>query len=324
MKISKKIFLLLSCCLVVLTASSREIKADYNKIKGEKSSSYFKCIGAGRAAEGLRSDWREHLSDVQENFPFEYLRFHGILHDDMGVCTYSPDGKEILYNFQYIDDLYDFLLSVNIKPFVELSFMPSALASGSQTVFWWKGNVTPPRDYKQWEDLITAFVEHLTERYGQQEVTSWYFEVWNEPNHGSFFKGTMDDYFRLYETTAKAVKGVCSDYRVGGPATAGNAWVSETIDFATKNSVPLDFITTHAYGVYGALDEFGVRQLRLIQEPNCVVGGVKSSRKRMDDRGKQAMELHYTEWSSSYSPRYLTHDTYLNAAYVHNTLRQTE
>src|SRR5690606_38892000 len=115
-----------------------------------------------------------------------------------------------------------------------------------KTIFWWRGNVTPPKDYNKWEGLITNLVQHFTERYGEEEVKSWYFEVWNEPNLDGFWAGTQEEYFKLYQYTAKAVKRVNKEYKVGGPATAGAAWVPEMIDFCAKNNVAIDFVTTHS------------------------------------------------------------------------------
>lgn len=324
----KKTILTLLCAVLSLTAlyaakpQVRTIEAEMSNIKGEKSTTYMKCVGAGRAAEGLRGDWQAQLATLQKEAPFEYIRFHGLLHDDMGVY-FNNNGKEI-YNFQYIDALYDFLLSINIKPFVELSFMPHDLRSGEETIFWWKGNITPPADYDAWARLITAFTEHVTERYGSEEVRTWYFEVWNEPNISPFFTGTQEDYFKIYKYTAEAVKGVDPTYKVGGPATAGNGWVEDIIVYCNENNVPLDFIATHTYGVYGALDEYGTQQLLLGLQDHPVAKPVNKVRAIMDSLGQDDMELHYTEWSSSYSPRDKTHDTYLNAAYVLHALRHVD
>ena len=305
-------------------AQARYISADFDDVKGAKSETYFKCIGAGRANEGLRADWQRQMVDVQANFPYEYIRFHGLFHDDMGVLTKNEKG-EMVYNFQYIDELYDFLLSVGIKPFVELSFMPEPLKSGEETIFWWKGNITPANSQEEWGKLIDKFVRHLTARYGEKEVESWYFEVWNEPNLNFFFTGTQEQYFEMYATTARAIKAIDEDYRVGGPATAGNAWITPLVDYAKANNVACDFITTHTYGVHGAgLDEFGVQQLRMNLNAFAVYDDVMKSRNEMNGIGKQDMELHYTEWNTSYSPKDLTHDTYFNAAYVLNTLRYTD
>ena len=162
----------------------------------------------------------------------------------MHIYTEDANGNAI-YNWQYLDHLYDFLLSIHIKPFVELGFMPPALASGEKTVFWYKGNVTPPKSYEKWAALITAMVEHWRERYGDAEVSSWYFEVWNEPDLDGFFSGMQQEYFKLYQYTVNAIKKVSAAYRVGGPATAGRPWIKPFLNFCYANKLPLDFISTH-------------------------------------------------------------------------------
>lgn len=302
---------------------SRIIKVDYNKSVGELNTMFKECIGAGRANEGLRADWQQQLAMVKKECDFKYIRMHGLLTDDMGV--YHEDAKgNPEYNYQYIDALYDFLLSIKMKPFIELGFMPSALASGSETIFWWKGNVTPPKDYNKWEDLIRNLTQHFTERYGAEEVKTWYFEVWNEPNLSpGFWSGTQAEYFKLYEYTARAIKSVNIAYKVGGPATAGAAWVPEIIEFCSKNNVPLDFISTHTYGVkQGFLDEFGTTGTVLNKDNSSVSGEVITSREQISNSAKPNLELHYTEWSSSYTPADPVHDSYHSAAYILQKLKQ--
>jgi xylan 1,4-beta-xylosidase len=307
-----------------ITASNdRIIKVDYNKSAGELNTMFKECIGAGRANEGLRADWQQQLAMVKKECDFKYIRMHGLLTDDMAV--YREDNKgNPEYNYQYIDALYDFLLSIKIKPFVELGFMPSALASGNETIFWWKGNVTPPKDYKKWEDLIRNLTQHFTERYGAEEVKTWYFEVWNEPNLSpGFWTGTQEEYFKLYEYSARAIKSVNAAYKVGGPATAGAAWVPETIEFCSKNNVPLDFISTHTYGVnQGYLDEYGSTGTVLSKDEASISGDVLNSRKQISNSVKPNLELHYTEWSSSYTPADPIHDSYHSAAYILQKLKQ--
>ena len=305
------------------TLPERVISADFNKVKGSLNTLFNECIGAGRANEGLRADWQQQLAYVKKECDFKYIRMHGLLSDDMAV--YTEDGKgNPQYNYQYIDALYDYLLSIGIKPFVELGFMPSALASGSQTIFWWRGNVTPPKDYNKWGDLIRNLTQHFTERYGIDEVKTWYFEVWNEPNLSpGFWTGTKADYFKLYQYTAKAVKSVNSDYKVGGPGTAGAAWESETIAFCDKNNIPIDFISTHSYGVnQGFLDEYGNGGTVLSKDPMSVSGDVLQTRKEIATSEKPNLELHYTEWSSSYTPADPVHDSYHEAAYILEKIKQ--
>jgi len=199
---------------VALSAQTRTISADFAKTAGPHSATPLMTVGAGRANEGLRADWQLQLATVQKEIGFKYLRFHGLLSDDMGVYTEDSKGNPS-YNFQYIDQLYDAMLALNIRPFVELSFMPNKLASGTSTVFWWKGNNTPPKDMEKWNGLIKALIEHWRERYGDAEIAQWYYEVWNEPDLSYFWSGTHEQYFDLYRNTAKTIKSVCPACRVG-------------------------------------------------------------------------------------------------------------
>ncbi|WP_281636575.1 GH39 family glycosyl hydrolase [Flavobacterium marginilacus] len=306
------------------SSDNRIIKVNYNNVTGKMNTMFKECIGAGRANEGLRADWQQQLAMAKKECDFKYIRMHGLLTDDMAVYREDSKGNPE-YNYQYVDVLFDFLLSIKMKPFVELGFMPSALASGKETIFWWKGNVTPPKDYTKWGDLIKNLTQHFTQRYGAAEVKTWYFEVWNEPNLSpGFWTGTQQDYFKLYEYAAKAVKSVDPAYKVGGPATAGAGWVPETIDFCAKNNVPIDFISTHTYGVsQGYLDEYGSTGTVLNKDEWSVSGDVINSRKQIAASAKPNLELHYTEWSTSYTPADPIHDSYHSAAYILKKLKQS-
>ena len=295
----------------------RTIAVDLNSVRGPLDTSFKECVGAGRANEGLRADWQDQLREAKRACGFKYIRMHGLLSDDMGVYREDPHGNPI-YNWQYIDQLYDFLLSIDIKPFVELSFMPNDLASGDKTIFWWKGNVTPPKSYDKWAGLISHLVSHFQERYGHDEVKSWYFEVWNEPDlHNAFFTGTEADYFKLYTVTARAIKSVSPDFRVGGPATAHGAWDEPFIDYCYSNNVPLDFITSHCYGVKsGFLDETGRRGTIIDSDPDSVIGRMAREREMIDHSPLPRLPLHFTEWSSAYTPTDFMHDSYQQAAFI--------
>ncbi|MDN5286608.1 MAG: glycoside hydrolase [Mucilaginibacter sp.] len=303
--------------------NNRTINIDVKQVKGALPKSGSLCVGAGRANEGLRADWQRQLKIAHDECGFQYIRFHGLLSDDMGVYFEDKNGNPI-YNWQYIDELFDYLRSIQMKPFVEVGFMPGALASGNQTIFWWRGNVTPPRDYQKWKDLIKALVVHWTQRYGEKEVTSWYFEVWNEPNlKGAFFTGTQQDYFKLYKETATAIKSVSANYRVGGPATAGNAWIPEMITFCSQQKVPIDFISTHDYGVkQGFLDATGNAGTVLSQNRYAVADNMRRSKRQIAQSVMPDLELHYTEWSASYTPSDPIHDSYHEAAYILNTVKR--
>jgi xylan 1,4-beta-xylosidase len=324
----KKGFFLLSILLIAIAltapvSAQRTISIDFNKSSGKMNTMFKECVGAGRANEGLRADWQQQLAYVKKQCDFKYIRMHGLLTDDMAVYTEDNKGNPI-YSYMYVDALYDYLLSIGVKPFVELGFMPNALASGNKTIFWWKGNVTPPKDFNKWEAFIKNLVEHFTERYGVEEVKTWYFEVWNEPNLSpGFWSSTREEYFKLYKYTASAVKSVNLAYKVGGPGTAGAAWETEMIEFCKKDNVPIDFISTHSYGVnQGFLDEFGNSGTALSKDPMSVSGDVLQSRKEIAMSKKSNLELHYTEWSSSYTPADPLHDSYHEAAYILEKLKQ--
>ena len=208
-----------------------------------------RMMGSGRAALSLRDSYRQDLRAVKAATGLAYVRFHAIFHDELGVYAEDGVGKPV-FNFQYVDQVYDGLLAAGVRPFVELGFMPRALAARlDYHPFWYRPVVSPPRRYAAWDRLIDAFARHLVERYGLDEVAQWYFEVWNEPNL-DFWTGrpAQTTYFELYDHTAKALKQVSPRLRVGGPATAQAAWVDAMIAHAAKAQVPLDFVSTHFYG----------------------------------------------------------------------------
>jgi xylan 1,4-beta-xylosidase len=162
------------------------------KSAGKPFAHYWElCVGSCHAVMGLRSDWREQLEKAHRELGFEYVRFHGLLNDEMSVCTKDADGS-LRYSFFNIDSIFDFLLKIGMKPFIELGFMPEALASGTETCFHYKANVTPPADYDLWATMIKTLTRHFIERYGTAEVRSWFFEVWNEPNLKFFWAGSKE------------------------------------------------------------------------------------------------------------------------------------
>ena len=307
---------------MTLPFGARVIRADLYATRGAFSAMPKHCVGAGRVAEGLRADWQRQLRHVKTECDFGYIRMHGLLGDDMGVYREDAAGNPE-YNWQYIDEVYDFLLSIGVKPFVEVGFCPSALASGARTIFWWKGNVTPPKDLDKWCALLVTLLRHFTERYGESEVASWYFEIWNEPNLDGFFTGTQADYFELYARSARAIKSVSPAYRVGGPATAGVAWVPEFIDYCARHQAPVDFVSTHDYAVdVGHLDETGTAGTIFSHDPRSIHGNVLAVRQQIASSAMPHLELHFTEWSSSYTPSDPLHDSYHSAAFILDKLKK--
>jgi xylan 1,4-beta-xylosidase len=276
----------------------------------------------------LRHEYHKQLEKVQKDIGFSYIRGHGLFCDDMAVYhRYGQDGTlKTEYNFRYMDMVFDAYLSMGLKPFVEFGFMPASLASGDQTIFWWKGNVTPPSDYNEWAALIEATVSHWIERYGAGEVAAWLFEVWNEPNLPGFWKDAdMEEYFKLYEVTARAVKRCGQALRVGGPAICGvddERWMRCFLEFCSEKSVPLDFITRHAYATEMP-ENIGHYAYQKLRPPEVFLAELAESRRIIDSFPQyKGMEMHITEFNTSYSPLNPIHDTNLNAAYTARLLSE--
>jgi len=268
------------------------------------------CVGSEHAPVALRADWQQQLKRCHDELGFERVRFHGLLSDDVG--TLVLEKNQLIYSFFNPDQIFDFLISIGMHPFVELSFMPTALASAGKTVFNYHANVTPPKDYKQWATLIKKLVRHWVDRYGLEEMKRWEFEVWNEPNLHNFWTGTQREYFKLYRYTAEAIKSVDSSLSVGGPATAKNEWIEEFRDFCERNKVPVNFISTHHYptDAFGDADDDTETQLS------------KSRRGALRDQALDArrnagdLPLYYTEWNSSSNPFDTLHDQPYAAAFA--------
>lgn len=313
---------------------------------------WSRVVGAGRANEGLRADWQRHLAQVRTACGFEYVRFHGLFHDDMFVYTERDDGSPV-YNFQYLDVLFDALLELGVRPFVEFGFSPGPLARETRTVFWWGAHGAPPTDPDRWGELIDRVMRHWVARYGADEVRRWYFEVWNEPNLWGFFRGARTEYFELYRVTARAVKAVDPGLRVGGPATSNfvpdgrfdgetedldqrivvtdedidklswhPVWVDAFLAFCHREGLPVDFVSTHPYPTDSALDEHGQGQ-RLTRGVDATPIDLALLRRLVADSPYPDAELHLTEWSSSSSPRDHAHDTLPAATYVVRSVLQS-
>ena len=254
------------------------------------------CFGQGRAAELLREDCLEHIARAHAALGFDYLRFHGLFHDELAVVTRRADGS-LAFQWRMIDRIFDSLLRMGIRPFVELNPMPLALASGEATIFRWEMNVTPPKDDAEWGQLVHAFTRHCVQRYGLPEVRRWYFEVWNEPNLPGFWSGTQDAYWELYRHAAIAVKAVDAGLRVGGPATAQARWIPEMIAWCGEQNVPLDFVSTHSY----QQDELCFYPERK-GSPHAPSDYLLDQFRRVHDEvaasARPDLEIHWTEWNS--------------------------
>ena len=303
--------------------SLREIAADVKDTRGPVDRFFDFSVGSDYPGTLIRDDSLAQLKLVTGELGFRFIRFHGIFHDVLGTVRVE-DGKTV-YNWAKIDQLYDSLLARHIKPFVELGFTPKALATSENSIFYWHGNTSHPKP-DGWRDLVAAFVRHVEDRYGKGEVRTWYFEVWNEPNLSGFWEdGDQKAYFELYDLTANTIKTVDAKLRVGGPSTAGAAWVPEFLAHVKLSSAPVDFVTTHTYGVQGGfLDENGKSDTKLDPSPDAIVVDVRHVREQISASAFPGLPLYFTEWSTSYTPRDAVHDSYISAPYILNKLKASQ
>ena len=280
-------------------------------------------FGSGHAILSLRGDYQRDLREVKKATGFQYIRFHGVFLHDVGVYGENAKGQPI-YNFTYVDQIYDGLLKNGVRPYVELSFMPKDLASTpEQQAFWYKPYISPPKNWNLWGDLIEHFVRHLEDRYGKGEVRQWYFEVWNEPNI-SFWAGVPKQatYFKLYDVSARAIKSVDMQLRVGGPATAQAAWVSPFIKHCVENQVPVDFISTHVYGDDTDQNVFGKK--KFIPRREMVARAVKKVHDEVKASAMPNLPIIFSESNASYMNQVDVTDSPFLGPWLADTIRQCD
>ncbi|MGA9068955.1 MAG: beta-xylosidase [Terracidiphilus sp.] len=309
--------------LAAQSQQARTIAVDLKDSAGPVDHFFDLSVGSDFPGTLIRDDSQAQLKLAVDELGFRYIRFHAIFHDVLGTVRVE-DGKTV-YNWTKIDLLYDDLLARHIRPFVELGFTPQALATSDNHVFYWNGNTSHPKP-EAWRSLIDAFIRHIEQRYGKDEVRAWFFEVWNEPNLSGFWEGAdQKAYFELYDLTAKTIKSVDPALRVGGPSTAGAAWVPEFLAHVKQSGAPVDFVTTHTYGVQGGfLDENGVQDTKLDPSPDAILGDVRRVRQQISDSPYPGLPLYFTEWSTSYTPRDSVHDSYLSAPYILTKLKGSQ
>jgi xylan 1,4-beta-xylosidase len=281
-------------------------------------------FGSGRAILSLRESYRTDLRETKRITGLEYVRFHAILHDEVGVYDEDKDGQPI-YNFSYVDQIYDGLLENHVRPFVELSFMPKKLTSAPNALhpFWYKQNVAPPKDWNKWEQLVENFTRHLVNRYGVEEVAQWYFEVWNEPNI-DFWAGNPKEqtYYELYDHAAHAIKRVSPRLRVGGPATAQAAWVDRFLAHCKEKNVPVDFASTHVYGNDKAEDVFGTHEK--IPRTQMVCRAVRKVHDQIAASPYPNTPLIWSEFNADYSNDRKVTDSAFMGPWMADTIRQCD
>ena len=280
-------------------------------------------FGSGRAILSLRESYRRDLKMMKSATDFAYVRPHGIFLDEVGVYDEDDQGKPI-YNFTYVDEIYDGLLAAGVRPFVELGFMPKKLAARpTKYPFWYAPIVGLPKSWERWQALIEHFARHLVDRYGIDEVAAWYFEVWNEPNL-EFWDGEpkQSTYFELYDRTARTLKQVSPKLRVGGPATAQAAWVKQFIAHVASVNAPVDFISTHVYANDTAHDVLGTNES--IPRDQMVRRAVGKVHDEIKSSGRPQLPLIWSEFNASYKNEPEVTDTSFMGPWLADTVRRCD
>jgi xylan 1,4-beta-xylosidase len=282
-----------------------------------------KMFGSGHAVLSLRADYRHDLRMVKRVTDFRYVRFHGIFDRGVGLYHIGPNGQPI-YNFSYVDQIYDGLLKNGIRPYVELSFMPPQLAAHHIVQpFFYHPIISPPESWNAWGQLVYHFTRHLVDRYGINEVSHWYFEVWNEPNIGFWAgKPKQATYYKLYDAAARAIKRVSPRLRVGGPATAQAAWVSSFIRHTTQDHVPVDFISSHIYGNDTAQNVFGLNEF--IPRNQMVCRAVKKVYDEVKHSSRPNLPIIISEFNASYMNQPSVTDSVYMGPWLADTIRQCD
>jgi xylan 1,4-beta-xylosidase len=297
---------LLACLIAAATqvssqqaAVTEEITIDAQAATHPFPHFWEQMFGSGRAILSLRDSYRRDLRAMKSATDIRYVRFHAIFHDEVGVYSEDAQGEPV-YNWSYVDQIYDGLLDSGVRPFVEMSFMPHALAASDKPhAFWYRPLPSPPKNYAKWEELVYNFVKHLVDRYGVNEVSQWYFEVWNEPNI-DFWTGEpkQSTYFELYDHAARAVKRADQRLRVGGPASAQAAWIPEMIEHSLQAKVPLDYVSTHVYGNDLSKDVFGTDEN--IDRSVMVSRAVQKVKTQVKASVRPDLPIIWSEYNASY------------------------
>jgi xylan 1,4-beta-xylosidase len=276
-------------------------------------------FGSCHASTTLCEDWRKDLRALKEIADVKYVRFHGIFERQVGIFDGVDAAGKLKLNFTRTDLIYDGILEIGVRPFVEVGFMPNEMASPPILhSFWYQPNVAPPHDSDQWHELIYKFAERLVKRYGIDEVAEWYFEVWNEPNL-DFWTGDPQEesYYGLYDITATALKEASPRIRVGGPATAQAAWIDRFIQHCVEKNTPVDFVSTHAYPNDTAMNVFGTEES--ISQSEMVAAAVRKVYRQVKASPRPDLPIIFSEYNAGFDPGIL--DSPYVGAWLANNIR---
>lgn len=295
-------------------------------------------IGVGRAYHLLEDHIKIQLTRAKKDIGFKFVRFHGIFEDDLMICSEKKDGS-LIFNFSNIDRIFDFLLSIDMKPFIELCFLPYVLAKEHNHIFYKKCYISMPKNMKDWEDLIRELIVHLIRRYGMNEVLSWYFEFWNEPDcEGFMWYDSFEDYINFYKVTYKVIKDINKDFKIGAPTIISMSlydsdWLFKYLKSCMLMDIIPDFITFHSYPLEikeefkddksTIFKEQNISNIKISDDEKYLMNFIKDLKDKMKNLNLGNLPIVCTEWNSTAWHRDLCSDTCYKSAYIVKNVLET-
>lgn len=309
-----------------------EINYNYEGVPLRHTYKRLLCVGS--AKQFLYQEVQDMIAQAQKEIGYTYVKFHGLLSDEMMVYTENPDGTPV-YSFSLVDKVIDFLLQVNLKPLCQLSFMPKQLSSNpSRMVNMDHFNTAPPKDMKKWTDLVYALIKHFITRYGLAQVRSWLFCVWNEPDGttSSFYWNDDELFFKFYEETYHTVKSLDEQLVFGTPSLLisllnEDGWSKKFFTYCREHSCPPEFLNIHYYdnsfttsGFSNEPSSFNEANLKknipLNSVPYAFMQYINDLKMALKKYHMTSIPIYLTEWNLTISHRDLINDTCFKACYL--------
>jgi len=280
----------------------------------------------------VRADLRQLLAQARDELGLRHVPACAMYSPELRVWTHAlPDWRKPAAqrtkgpNWQIVDYCIEGLIELGLKPIYSTCFTPQDFTDAPATCWPDRNAISLPRDLGQWEDFVAGGIRHHIERFGVEEVRSWYFECWNEPNLNGFFNGTQDEFFKLWSATWRAIKSVDASLRIGGPSTARGEWFDAFLDWTKADGTPPDYLISHVYNNDSEsvpLSPFdGPASDRVKDSPHFIGGVIRGLRKELDRRGWKG-EVHWNEWGRSWFPHDPRKESVLEAAFVVKTMAE--
>lgn len=281
------------------------------------------------ASDLLTADIQKMVCKMRHEIGFRYIKFNGILSDDLHVYNKAPDGTPI-YNFVYFDKVFDFLLSIGLRPIVQLSFMPALLAKEPDRRLF-NYLVSEPNNLDAWCDLVRNVTEHLIERYGPEELRKWHFCVWNQPDTPKNLYGfsSSEAFYEFYRRTYQTIKGCDKQLSFGTPPTfyivseGFTNWYIDFLSWCRSHHCMPDFLNFHYYDtalgvkshstklMFGFVDSMSLRD-----NPDGFKAFVDQVLSEREQLGLKRLPILLTEWNNTPSQQDLLNDTCFKSCYI--------